>query len=289
MRFKPQASWFPWLLFAAVMLHAVLDYILFDPLFYTSDESLLFITVIVILYLERGSILASLVGKDFGSPLFGFGLFSLGLVIFTFGRLSPVMILQVWGLFLMAAGLVAGLSPREYRRSSYFIALSGTVVVLMGRYAPNILSSELAVTLASLSAKVISATLFPVVADGVTLYFDQYSATVTKDCSGMNSIFSLTALSILYLRTGHKRKPWHIFFLVVSIIPVAVLTNFMRVMLVILATFYVGDWFAQSIFHETAGVFAFVLALLLLSLIDKLLLFVFSLVKPTVESSHATD
>ena len=147
MKFIAQASWFSWLLLAFVMLHAVLDYILFDPLFYTSDESLLFVTVLVVLYLERGSILASLTGKGLGSPLFGFGLFSLGLVIFTFGRLAPLMILQVLGLFFMPAGLVAALSPSEYRRSSYFIALSGTVVVLMGRYAPNILSSELAVTL----------------------------------------------------------------------------------------------------------------------------------------------
>ena len=142
MRFQAQPSWFPWLLFVAVMLHAVLVYILFDPLFYTSDESLLFVTVLAVLFLERGSILASLSSKGLGSPLFGFGLFSLGLVVFTFGRLAPLMILQVWGLFLMPAGLVAALSPREYRRSSYFIALSGTVVVLMGRYAPKILSSE---------------------------------------------------------------------------------------------------------------------------------------------------
>ena len=135
----------------------------------------------------------------------------------------------------------------------------------------------------------LSATIFPVVANGVTLYFGQYSATVTKDCSGMNSIFSLTALSILYLREGVNRKPWHIAVMVVSIIPVAVLTNFMRVMLVVLATWYVGDWFAQSIFHETIGVVAFILALLLLTLIDRGLLFASSLVKPEKGSAHAAD
>ena len=75
--------------------------------------------------------------------------------------------------------------------------------------------------------------------------------------------------------------------MVASIIPVAVITNFMRVMLIVLATWYVGDSFAQSIFHETVGVVVFVLSLLILTLIDRLLLFAYSLVKPNESISDA--
>ena len=267
---RPHATWFPWLLFLGLFFHSALDYTLFNPNLGDSDEPLLIAIVAVLLWGERGSITASLLGEGLGSPLIGSGFFAAGTVLFIFGRLAPVMIVQVWGLFILAAGLVAALAPREYFRSALFIAFSGTVVVVLGRLGPGLLSSELAVAIAAASATVISATFWPVVANGVTLYFGPYIATVTLACSGLNSIFSLMALSLLYLRGGVKRNPLHIALLVACVIPVAVLTNFLRVMLLVLATWYLGDWFSQGLFHEASGVVAFVLALFLLSVIDRL-------------------
>jgi len=270
MSLRPHATWFPWLLFLGLFLHSALDYTLFNQYLGDSDEPLLIAIVAVLLWVERRSILASLHGEGLGSPFIGIWLFAAGTILFTFGRVAPAMILQVWGLLILAAGLVAALAPREYLHSALFIAFSGTVVVVLGRLGPELLSSELAVTIAAASATVISATLWPVVANGVTLYFGPYSATVTLACSGLNSIFSLMALSLVYLREGVKRNPWHIALLVACVIPVAVLTNFLRVMLLTVATWYIGDWFSQSLFHEASGVVAFVLALLLLSVIDRL-------------------
>lgn len=286
MSIKAQASWFPWLLFVAVMLQSAVR----NTLSYTfgSDLLLLYPTLLAVLWMERNSILNTFCGGVLGHPVLGSVLFIIGSFFFVAGGVAPSIVAEVLGGFFIAAGFVASFAPSNYLRSALFIAFAGIVIVILGSIGPSLLSSELAVTLAAFSAKVLSATILPVVANGVTLYFGQYSATVTKDCSGMNSIFSLTALSILYLREGVNRKPWHIAFMVASIIPVAVLTNFMRVMLLVLATWYVGDWFAQSIFHETIGVVAFMLALLVLTLIDRLLLFANSLLKPKDKSSHAT-
>ena len=287
MNLKPQASWFPWLLFVAVMLHSAVKYTLSSTI--GNDLLLLYPTLLAVLWMERKSILETFRSSALGHPVLGFLLFIVGSFFFVAGGVVPSLVAEVLGLFFIAAGFVASFASSNYLRSALFIAFAGIVIVILGSIGPSLLSSELAVTLAGLSAKVLSATILPVVANGVTLYFGQYSATVTKDCSGMNSIFSLTALSILYLREGFNRKPWHIALMVVSIFPVAVITNFMRVMMVVLATWYVGDWFAQSIFHETVGVVAFMLALLILTLIDKLLLFISSLVKPKKGSAHAAD
>ncbi len=287
MSLKPQSSWLSWFLFVAVLLHSVVKYS-FSPEI-QGDLLLLYPTLLAVLWMERNSIFETFRSSALGHPVLGFVLFIVGSFFAVAGGVAPSLVAEVLGLFFIAAGFVASFAPSNYLRSSLFIAFAGIVIVILGSIGPSLLSSELAVTLAALSAKVLSATILPVVANGVTLYFGQYSATVTKDCSGMNSIFSLTALSILYLREGVNRKPWHIALMVASIIPVAVLTNFMRVMLVVLATWYVGDWFAQSIFHETIGVVAFVLALLLLTFIDRLLLFANSLVKPNDGSTHAPD
>ena len=124
---RPHATWFPWLMFLGLFLHSALDYTLFNPYFGNSDEPLLIAIIAVILWVERRSILASMRGEGLGSPFIGIWLFAVGSVLFSFGRLAPLMILQVWGLFILAAGLVAALAPREYLRSALFVAFSGTV------------------------------------------------------------------------------------------------------------------------------------------------------------------
>jgi len=274
MTIKPQASWFPWVLFSLLFFYSVARYLLLYPPFPgKSDQALLYAGIAFALWSERKAVAASLLGKETGSLLFGSALLCTGCMLYGIGRLYQSATVDVWSLFLMAAGLVAALAPRDRLRSSHFIAFAGTVVVLIGWAAPNILSSELAVAIASVSAMVLSATILPVVANGVILSFGPYNAEITEACSGMNSIFSLTALFVIYLRAGSQRTPWHIALLVASIIPVAVLTNLGRVISLVLATWYVGDGFAQGLFHEIAGIISFVVALLLLSLIDWLLVF----------------
>jgi exosortase len=268
---KPRASWLPWLLYAAIALFSVARHTLLNPLFGNDDESLLFAVVGAVLWIERSSIISSWLDHGPGYSFLGAGMFGAGLLIYMIGRLYPAMIMEIWGLFLLAAGLVAAFASRKYLRSSFFIAISGTVVVVIGWIAPGLLSSALAVNIAALSAKLLTAILLPVVADGVTLYFGPYTAEVAKACSGMNSIFSLTALAVLYLRTSKQRKIWHMVVLIACVIPVAALTNFIRVIVLVVTTLYVGEWFAQGLFHSIAGIVAFSVALATLSLIDSLI------------------
>jgi exosortase len=289
MSIRPHASWFPWLLFALITLHAAARYTIYDPSFGNNDSSLLFVIIALVLWIERNSIISSLSGEGTGDLLTGSAFLIAGWVLYIVGRLYPVMILEIWGLFFMAAGLVAALAPREYRKSAFFMVVAGTVIVVIGWVAPDLFSSQLALAIAATSAKVISATLFPVISDGVILYFGPYSAEVTKACSGMNSIFSLTALSVLYLRQGVKREPWHIAVLVACVLPVALLTNLFRVITLVLATQYVGDAFSQGLFHNATGIFVFIVALAALALIDYLLFNAYSGKKQTEIIAHAPN
>ena len=275
MGLKPHASWFPWLLLLGLMLSSSLRFWQLDPFPGKDDLALLFAVFAILWWIERKAIMASLLFGELGNSRYGFLLFIVGSLLYLFARTDKSITVELWSFSIISAGLIAAFAPSIFLRSSNFIVLAGTVVVVLGRIAPALLSSELAVALAAASATVLSATILPVVANGVTLYFGPYSATVTQECSGLNSIFSLTALAVLYLRKGFHRNPWHIALLIACLLPVAVLTNFLRVMLIVLTTWYVGDWFAQSIFHDTAGVVAFVLALALLMLIDRLTFFAY--------------
>jgi exosortase len=290
MTVKPQATWLSWLMFIFVFCYSLVRYVYFYPRGpEKSDQALLYFSILVTLWSERKAVSASLMGSGMGYALSGSAMIFAGCFVYAAGRLYQAMIFEVLALFFIPAGLVLALAPREHLRSARFIALAGAVVVIMGWVTPHLLSSRLAASIASISAKVLSATVFPVIADGVLLHFGPYSAEVTEACSGMNSIFSLTALSVIYLRVGAPRTLWHIALLIAVVIPVAIITNLGRVILLLLATWYIGEGFAQGQFHQIAGIVMFLLAIALLSGIDHLLFLTCSRVKPQNRAIHANE
>jgi exosortase len=112
---------------------------------------------------------------------------------------------------------------------------------------------------------------YPIARSGVVLSIGQYQMLIADACSGMNSIYSLAALGFLYLYLTASRNHTRTALLLASIVPIAVAANFIRVLILILVTFHLGDDAGQSFFHGSAGMALFVTALLLLLGFDALL------------------
>lgn len=265
---KVRAGVLPWVVYAYVYIISFNEYINVKGVANT-DESLLFATVFVVLWIERQSIIASFKEDFLGYPLYGLISLCFGLIVYIAGRIYPLIYLEIWGFFLVASGMIITFASRQYIKSAIFVSVAGTVLVVLGRVAPELLSSELAKAIASISANILNSTLFPVTSNGVTLYFGPYSAEVVHACSGMNSIFSLLALSVIYLRQGVRRNYWHIAALVAIVIPVAVFANLLRVIFLVMITWYFGSRYAQSLYHDLTGIVVFVIALLFLAGFDQ--------------------
>lgn len=112
---------------------------------------------------------------------------------------------------------------------------------------------------------------YPVARDGVTLVIGQYHLLVADACSGLNSLFSLSAMGLLYIHLMGYSSRLKVGLLVLLILPIAVLANLIRVVLLVLITYYFGDDVAQSMLHGAAGIFLFALALMLLFGTDHLI------------------
>lgn len=261
----------PWIVYVIIIVKAIADYIINNPSFAQNDEILLYFIVLIILWVERRGILATLQTEATGMPFYGLIVCTIGLFVYVVGRLYPLLVLELWGFFFITSGLITAFAPKENLKSAVSIALSGTVLVILGKIAPELLSSKLAISIAGFTAKILNQAVLPVVSSGVYLYFGPYTAEVTHACSGMNSIFSLFALSLLYLKEGVSRKYWHLAILVILVIPVAVITNAIRVILLVLTTWNLGESFSSGPFHETLGIIVFVLALGILISFDKAL------------------
>lgn len=102
-----------------------------------------------------------------------------------------------------------------------------------------------------------------VVREGNIIMFPTTTLEVADACSGMRSLVSLLALAVAYafFINSSPLKRWII---IISAIPIAILTNAMRVIGTgILAQFW-GARAAEGFFHEFAGLAVFALAMVML-------------------------
>lgn len=111
---------------------------------------------------------------------------------------------------------------------------------------------------------------YPVAGSGVTIQIGQYQLLVAAACAGLNSIVTLGALCLFYVYLRHRSNL--VAFLVVTLaaIPVAMFSNFVRVIALVLVTYYFGEAAAQGFMHDFAGLLMFAVALLTIFAIDQL-------------------
>ncbi len=111
----------------------------------------------------------------------------------------------------------------------------------------------------------------PVAREGVTIFVSQYQLLVEDACSGMNSIVGLIAVSLLYIYLIRGSSWIYSLILVSFVIPIAIVANILRIMVLILLTYFFGNEVAQGFLHLTAGMLLFTSALLCVFGLDRLI------------------
>jgi len=120
---------------------------------------------------------------------------------------------------------------------------------------------KLLVTNASVSVlKILS---LPVVSEGNRIMFPQVVLQVVDACSGLRSLMSLVTLAVAMAFITQKTTIKRII-LIISAVPVAIVTNMIRVIITgILASRY-GSAAAEGFFHDFAGMAIFIIAMVIL-------------------------
>jgi len=109
---------------------------------------------------------------------------------------------------------------------------------------------------------------------GVTLTVGQYQLLVADACSGLHSMFSLSAMGLLYLYLMQHTSITRNLIIMAAILPIAFVANVVRVMVLILVTYHMGDEAGQGFLHGFAGIMLFVIGLLFLFVLDWMLGFI---------------
>src|SRR5271154_3547592 len=109
---------------------------------------------------------------------------------------------------------------------------------------------------------------YPVAQNGVMIMIGPYELMVKDACSGMNSIFALSAIGVFYVHEFVRHSPIRKLILVLSIVPITILANFFRVLVLVLGAYYLGIDRIEGLFHDLTGIALFVFALLLFFFLD---------------------
>ena len=113
---------------------------------------------------------------------------------------------------------------------------------------------------------------YPVAQNGAMIMIGSYELMVKDACSGMNSIFALSAIGVFYVHEFVRRHPIRKLILILSIVPITVLANVFRVIALVLGAYYLGVDTIEGLFHDLTGIALFVFALALFFFLDRVLI-----------------
>lgn len=190
---------------------------------------------------------------------------------YVIGRSQGVLVFEVGSLIPMLAGMVLLLrGPRQLRTVAFPLIFLCFMVPLPGAIVDAVtMPVKLAVS-ATVGQLLYWAGL-PISLSGVLIQIGPYQLLVADACAGLTTLFTLEALGILYLSIVRSSSMVRNVTLAILIVPISFMANVIRVMTLVLITYYLGDAAGQGFLHGFAGLLLFVTALLLTLMVDGLL------------------
>ena len=129
----------------------------------------------------------------------------------------------------------------------------------------------LKVFISDLVTRVLYAAGYPVAQNGVMIMIGSYQLLVKDACSGMNSVFALSAIGVFYVYAFRYDSKIRGLLLLAAIFPITVFANFIRVIALVLIAYYGGIDQVEGVLHELTGIGLFIVAVILMFLFDGLL------------------
>ena len=195
----------------------------------------------------------------------------LGLLLYAFGRSQQFVRVEMLSLSLVLVATLACFKGWAVLRLIWFplffllFALPLPYSLVLAVTAPlktgvSIVATQLLLWLG-----------FPMGRSGVVITIGQYQLLVAEACAGLQTMFTLEAMGLLYASLMSYRSWVRNGLLAVLVVPVAFCANVVRVMILVLVTYWFGDAAGRGFVHGFAGLVLFCIGLTLIFGADRLL------------------
>lgn len=197
-----------------------------------------------------------------------------GLIVF---RAAGVIELEVYAMYgLFVAVLYAFIGWRALAALWFPLLYLGFAVPLPDSLVAA-LTNPLKLWISDAAVAILYLAGYPIASSGVTIQIGQYELLVAAACAGLNSLITLTALTLFYVYISHKAHWRYMAVLTLIVTPVAVFSNLVRVLILVLLTYHAGEATAQGFLHYFAGMTTFATALVTIYALDRSILAALSL------------
>ena len=218
---------------------------------------------------RRRAELAQLQGT--AAPRAGAAWFAFALLLYLLGRMQGSFRLELVSTLLLPAALLLYFKGWPALRRVWFaffflifaIPLPFTVVLAI--------TGPMKTAVSILAAQLLELFGYPVGRSGVVITIGQYQLLVNEACAGLQTMFTLEAMGLLYANLMNHSLPLRNTLLVLLVVPIALAANVIRVITLTLVTYYLGNDAGQGFLHGFAGMLLFLTALALVVAVDGLL------------------
>ena len=263
-------GWRGWLLVAVVIgLYSPVLWRLVRQWYTDADYSHGFLVPLLSAYLiwQRRDSLAQITRKP---SIWGMAVVFFSLALLFLGSLGAELFLTRISLLITICGLIVYFSGWSLLKAMSF----PIAYLLFAIPIPVLIYNEIVFPLQFVASKFATSVLetlnlFPIMREGNVLIMPGMRLEVVEACSGIRSLMSLLAFAAGY---GYlvEKSIWVRWFLVLAMIPLAIISNGTRVMITALMTNYIGPQAAEGFMHEFSGWVIFLVATVLVLLLHGL-------------------
>lgn len=265
-------AWKAWPVLAGLLALYLPTYLSLVNNYWQSEENahgpIVLSVVLWLVWTLRSNLLAS--GKK-TNPIWGYSLFFAGLVFYIFGRSQSVFMFEAGSQIPLLLGILLITRGAETAKKYWYPLLFLVFLIPLPEFVVESLTGPLKQHVSVFAEDILYRLGYPIARNGVMLSIGPYQLLVADACSGLYSMFSLSALGLFYIYVARRPSWTHNAILLGSIIPIAFFSNVVRVVLLVLITYYFGYEVGEGFAHKTAGIVLFLAALMSFVILDGLI------------------
>jgi exosortase B len=197
--------------------------------------------------------------------------FVFGLLLYLTGRAAEFSIFEFGAQIPLLAGIIVLLAGLKGIRLMWFPVFFLVFMIPLPTSLVDQLTGPLKAWVSVIAEHVLYAMDYPIARTGVMLTVGQYKLQVADACAGLHSMFTLTAMGMLFMNLKKRASVLHNALMLLAILPIAFVANTLRVLALVLITYHFGDEAGQGFMHGSAGILLIVSALLVLIGFDSLI------------------
>ncbi len=264
----------PWglVLLGLLVLYAPSVWDLSHGIWATSEQAhgpLVLLLSLWLFWLRRDAIVSAPYAP---APGWAWPLLGLALVLYVLGRSQGILMFEMGSALLLIAGLLLLHGPGALRASAFALFFLFFMIPLPGPVV-DALTQPMKLAVSYATEQILFAFGYPISRTGVLLQIAQYQLQVADACAGLHTLFTLEAMGLLYLNVVRHASAIRNIALAILIVPISFTANVIRVIVLTLITYYLGDEAGQGFLHGFAGMVLFMAALLLIMATDSVLRF----------------